>query len=145
MKQLIFGFLASLMLLLVSCAEKDYTTINEKIDRDGMEATFSQEEYNDMIEFVDKNMEKIMKVTGEKLNSLNDQFMAGDDSLSDSNKDEYKKLAQDANRMENYMMILENAKEEGKLDSSTEKKEEQVYEEYKRLLNKYLDVDVSNF
>ena len=145
MKQLIFGFLASLMLLLVSCAEKDYTTINEKIDRDGMEATFSQEEYNDMIEFVDKNMEKIMKVTGEKLNSLNDQFMAGDDSLSDSNKDEYQKLAQDANRMENYMMILENAKEEGKLDSSTEKKEEQLYEEYKRLLNKYLDVDVSNF
>lgn len=145
MKQLIFGFLASLMILLVSCAEKDYTTINEKIDRDGMEATFSQEEYNDMIEFVDKNMEKIMKVTGEKLNSLNDQFMAGDDSLSDSNKDEYQKLAQDANRMENYMMILENAKEEGKLDSSTEKKEEQLYEEYKRLLNKYLDVDVSNF
>ena len=82
---------------LSSCGAPSLESINEKIQKEGYEATFTQKEYKQMAIYVNDNLDNIK-------NSYEFFFM----------DDKYP-------YMDKYLFILVEASKEGKLDSSTEK------------------------
>lgn len=125
-----------MILLLASCSGVDYTTINEKIDREGVEAEFSQQEYQDMIKFLDSNLEKVTKQTAKTLEKLNN---LGAEDYTPSDKD--KEMTELGVRVNHYIMVLGYAYEEGRLDSSNSEKFDKIYQKSVELSKKYFDID----
>lgn len=136
MKKHILKLLPCMILLLASCSGVDYKAINEKIDREGFEAEFSQQEYQDMIKFLENNMEKVFKHGAKALENLNN---LGTEDYSPSYNDN--ELADLGVRVNHYLMILDFAQDEGRLDSSNSEKFDKIYQKSVELSKKYFDID----
>lgn len=121
-----------MVLVLTSCGNADYTAINEKIDNEGVDANFSQEEYSSMIDFVDKNQADVYKSIHKMLNNMD-----GDSSPSEGDR----AMAEKAQRCSLYVAVLVYAEDNGKLDSSNSQKFNKVYQKSKELENKYLNLN----
>ena len=87
------------ILTLVSCGGANLKAIDEKIEKEGMEANFSSDEYDAMIGFI------------EKLFKDNPQYDSTDDK-------QIAQFAEDFGKMFNYIMVLGFAKDNGNLSSS---------------------------
>ena len=132
MKKIFFGLFTFMVLVLASCGNVDYTAINEKLDKEGVYANFSQEEYSNMIDFVDKNQTEAYKSVHNMLNNFD---------IDSSPSEEDKAMAEKGQRCYIYVMALGYAEDNGKLDSSNSKKFNKVYQKTKELENKYFNQD----
>ncbi len=103
MKKLLIAIAATLTLIMTSCGGTDLKSVNEKIEKDGVEAKFTQEEYNAIISYLSDIYDSP--------ESLKKAMEGGDEQV---------------NQMLEYTGILLSAKEEGLLDESTSKKLESL-------------------
>lgn len=106
MKKL-FGLFVTAMLVLTSCGGVSQKSIDEKIEKDGVTAEFSQKEYEFMADYVISHFDEI---------------------LSSQDENNPKAL---------YMFVLLNADVEGKLDESVQKKCEEISKKAQEFKDNY--------
>lgn len=111
MKKFLIAIAATLTLIMTSCGGADLKSVNEKIEKDGVEAKFTQEEYNAIISYLSDIYDSP--------ESLKKAMEGGDGQV---------------NQMFEYTGILLRAKEEGLLDASTLEKYQKVLEKTQKLL-----------
>ena len=99
LKNLLLLSLLVLGLSLVSCGGANLKAIDEKIQKDGMEAKFSSGEYNAMIGFIEK-------------------LIKDNPHYDPSDEQQMEKFGEDFGNMFTYMMVLGLAKDKGDLSSS---------------------------
>lgn len=114
MKKLLIAIAATLTLIMTSCGGTDIKSLDEKFDKGDANTTFTQDEYEAMVSYLEEicsNPEKIQKAME-----------------SENPNDEV------ASRMVNYSFALAIAKSEGKLDASTLEKYQKAMEESQKIL-----------
>ena len=113
--------LMALMMTLMSCGDSTLKTINEKIEKEGTSATFTQKEYAAMVDYVEKNFDKQLEVETKNMDwEESEKYMQKNFPLVDD-----------------YLIILAFADAEGELDKSTSIKYNQII---KKVQNKIKDV-----
>lgn len=101
-------------LFMISCGGASLKSVDEKIQKDGMEAKFSSGEYNAMIGFI------------EKLIKDNPQYDPSDEQ-------QMEKFGEDFGNMFTYMMVLGLAKDNGDLSSSQIEKLDRIQQKAAQL------------
>lgn len=117
-KHLLPGFVF-ITLSFVSCGGTDYKAIDKKFEAEGVYADFTNQEYNAMLDYVEKNIDKALA-----------KAQSGDDI---ENEEDIDKAWREVEPVLNYMGSLAVAAEEGKLDTDNVKR-------YKRLQSKINDL-----
>lgn len=118
--------LTALMMIFVSCGDSTLKIINEKIEKEGTAAKFTQKEYAEMADYLDKNYMKMFKEFS-KLDYEDDDIEEKIDKL----ENKYPFIGE-------YMMILSVADYEGSLDKGTSLK-------VKKLINEVKDIYKNNY
>lgn len=103
MKKFLIVIAVMLTAIMTSCGGADLKSVNEKIEKDGVEAKFTQEEYNAIISYLSDIYDSP--------ETLKKAMEGGDEQVD---------------QMIEYTGILLRAKEEGLLDESTSKKLESL-------------------
>ena len=120
MKNFTKAVLTSVLLVaftLVSCGGGNLKAIDEKIEKEGVEAKFSSGEYDAMIEFM------------EKLVNDNPEYDSTDEKQMD-------KFGDDFGKMFTYMMVLGLAQDNGYLSSSQIEKFDEIRQKAAKQANK---------
>ena len=103
----------------VSCGRTDYKAIDKKFEAEGVYADFTDQEYNAMLDYVEKNIEKTLAIAQSR------------DYVE--NEEDMDKAWKELEPVLYYMGSLSVAAEEGKLDTNNVKR-------YKRLQSKINDL-----
>lgn len=106
------------MIALTSCGN-NLKEVNEKIDKDGIMATFTDKEYAAMADYVEKNLDRIKA----------EDFFSSDMSEND------KHLVQ-------YIMFLGAAEQQGLLDNATDQKVKEIITEIDKLVFQEVGTDL---
>ena len=141
---LLAGLFAFMMTAFISCDENKYKEIDEKIIKEGYDALFSQLEYEEMLDYIDNNLnEENFKKINDLINANKTYF----DNCKNPSPSKVKELCGDQARFFNFMIVVENAHSEGELDISNSKKFEIINNNgqklAKRLDEKFNDNDLS--
>lgn len=118
--------LMALMMTLMSCGDSTLKTINEKIEKEGTSATFTQKEYAAMVDYVEKNFDKQLEVETKNMDW----------------EESEKYMQKNFPHLDDYIIILAFADAGGELDKSTSIKYNQII---KKVQNKIKDTYDSEF
>ena len=125
-RNLLIMSLVVLLLGFVSCENGALKAINEKIEKEGTSATFTQKEYAAMVNHVEKNLDKQIEVEAKNMDW----------------EESEKYMQKNFPHLDDYIIILAFADAEGELDKSTSAKYNQII---KKVQNKIKDTYDSEF
>lgn len=125
-------FIIIVSLTLVACENSSLKTINEKIEKEGTSATFTQKEYAAMADYLLKNYSKIMK----EYNQI--------DLEDDDIENQIDKLDKKYPYIGEYMMILSLADFDGKLDEKTSSKVKEILNDVREDYKNDYGVDLND-
>lgn len=124
-RNLLMMCLVALLLGFVSCGEGALKAINEKIEKEGTSATFTQKEYAAMVDYVEKNFEKQLEVEAKNMDW----------------EESEKYMQKNFPHLDDYIIILAFADAEGELDKSTSAKYNQIIKKVQNKINDTYDYE----
>lgn len=121
--------LMTLMLGLVSCGGPDMKAINEKIEKEGNSATFTQKEYAAMADYLEKNIEKQLEVETKNMDW----------------EESEKYMEKNFPHMDDYLFILALADAEGELDGSNSAKFNKIKQKTIKIIQDAQETIMENY
>lgn len=124
-KNFVMMSLMALMVILVSCGDSTLKSINEKIEKEGTSATFTQKEYAAMVDYVEKNFDKQIEVEAKNMDW----------------EESEKYMQKNFPHLDDYIIILAFAEAEGELDKSTSAKYNQIIKKVQNKIKETYDYE----